>query len=85
MILEVPFGEYINENTDISLNTNILPLSIEIVPHSAIIINDVTNQNQFRNADYTNTFAYKCNGVIFIIFACTIIASLICFLFLLSK
>lgn len=72
MIQEVPFAIYIKDidTKDISLNS--LPSSIEIVPHSAIVVMDeaiIVNRRCYLNRLwFTNKMAYICNKFILLIF-----------------
>uniref|UniRef100_A0A6C0D334 Uncharacterized protein n=1 Tax=viral metagenome TaxID=1070528 RepID=A0A6C0D334_9ZZZZ len=80
MIQEIPFAIYIKDEESIDVSLNVLPLSIEIVPHTASVVMNLST----NNTDYTGTFEYKFK-VFFILFSFSIMTALISFLFLLSK
>jgi len=37
MIEEIPYGKYIDKSNEIKIDINELPLSIEVIPHKAIL------------------------------------------------
>lgn len=43
MIQEIPYGKYIEKINDLSDSVESLPVSIEVIPHAAIIINEIYN------------------------------------------
>lgn len=80
MIQDVPVAIYIDTDLDLDISFNLLPLSIEIVPHTAhnataVIVPSV------NNIDYK----CPCERFVFIIFSIIIISATLCFLFFLSK
>ncbi len=47
MIQEIPYGKYIEEK-NLSESDESLPISIEIIPHTAIIVNEVYIQRRYQ-------------------------------------
>jgi hypothetical protein len=73
MIQEVPIAIYIKD--DNSLNS--LPVSVEVVPHKAIIVID--NAVIIRRPNgIINKFSFICKRCVIFIFIITIMISIIC-------
>lgn len=95
MIESVQFGIPIDE-VDISLNishVNTIPVSIEIIPHKAIIVNDTseiirnrsnTLSNRLTNR-LTNRILDECKRFIFTVFSFILIIAIVSFLFIVPK
>jgi hypothetical protein len=90
MIESVQFGIHIEE--DVSLNTlpmNTMPVSIEIIPHKAVMINDISEivrpnrPNRLSNlSNRYDIILNECKKFIFIVFSFTLVIAIVCFLFL---
>ena len=82
MIESVQFGIPIDE-VDISLNT--LPISIEIIPYKAIILNDTSEIVRNRSNTLCNRILDECKGFIFTVFSFVLIIAIVSFLFFVPK
>lgn len=56
MIQEIPYGKYIEEKNDSNESAESLPVSIEVIPHNAIIVNEVyeVEVRQYRTRELPN-------------------------------